>query len=750
MASRPLTRILLAGAATAALTTTTTALANGWDGMVVFGSRNYDEGQYPSHDAVYSGPDAEIGDGRQRATSEVWGGVGLAPVIPQLVARSLGFGDLNPSQPSSHGDRPAPPDGTNYASMFYGTADVLDSIEGTARNGSIFYEDRGVDVEVPGRSRPGFLVDPDRKGSAWGALVLLDGGTRDLRQTADIYRDLDSRIDLDASRIVLDPNERDAIASWAADNIVQGADALAQAGAGLIVVSNAYDVGRIPEITGDIDLLSQADSVLETRRFEASSSEFRAQQAEADARQARADGLAIADQMEEAARLARIEADSLALTADEIALAEGVDAALTDTTLLATIRTAATDTYNARLMEGLKQIDGNIVLLDQRALFEEIIADPARFGFEPQFDQSKDCDYEDVLFSCSGNANVDDDKILFTNGVELSETGHEILADQIVALVSAPGALSGIPSVALSSGRGVADAGRDQVSREQTMQTGLAPFLGGGWAHVELTDSEDFPENQATFYSGIAGLKYVLANGIALGVAGAYQDITSPGDQSTVDYDGSGLFGTAFAGINSGPVFGNVTATYGKVDYDALSRVSKIGPTEFRNSAQTEGTVTGLTAEAGLRLLQYKALRGGPVANFAHWSSEVDGFEESGWEATAVRTEDFEATSTRAGVGVFLEAGTMTDGYGSVFRGKLLYSHEFADETREASVTPVGPNAVGTYSAQVRNADKAPLELGAEIVTGYRGLMTTFGYNGLFGDLSDHRFRITASYPLGG
>lgn len=746
MASRPILRSLMAGVALASLSTV--ALAEGWNGMVIFGGRNYDEGQYVSYETVFAEEGDETGDGRQRATNAIQSG-GRGPVVSQLVARSLGFGDLNPSQPVSYEGSPTPPDGTNYASTFYSTYDILQSITGTSNTGTIYYNDAGEEVAIEGRSRPGFLVDPDRKGNAWGALVLIEGGTLDLRSTAEIYRGSDRVVDLGASRIVRNSVGRDRIARNAAANIVQGVDELTTAGAGLVVVANAYDVGRIPEVGGDNELLVEARRQMTTLENDAAVAESRALDAEANAKAASEADMDNADTLRAMANVARYEADQAALSAYEIYLRDGIDAALADPTLLATIRTAATDEYNARLLEGVRNIDGNIVMLDQRALIDAVIADPARFGLSDDFDQANDCQFDDEFFPCNAVGGFAGD-LLFMDGVQLSETGHQLLADQMVALVNAPAAFGGLPATGISSGRSVSDVARDQLSREQTWVPGIAPFVAGAASRVKLSPSTGFPQQDASFTSGIAGLKYVLPNGIAFGAAGGYQKINSPGDKSAFDYDGDALVGTLFAGINSGPIFGSATATLGKLDYGDLTRVTRIGDARIRNSGEAEGTVSGVTAEAGLRLVSYDILRAGPIANFSHWKSEIDGYSENGWQTTAVRTDGLETTSTRAGLGMFLEAGNFVDGQGAMFRAKALYGHEFGDDTQTVSVTPLGANSVGSFSAQSRGVDSAPLEFGAEIVFGYGGVFTTLGYNGLFGDFSDHRFRVGASLPLGG
>jgi len=806
---------LMTGAAIASIATA--ALAEGWSGLIVFGGRDYDSGQYVSHEAVFADSGDTIGDGRYRATNLVAGedGGGYGLVAPQRVARDLGLAPITPSQPQSYPGVPTPAAGYNYASSFYSSGQILGSIEGTATTNTIdFLGDDETVVRVEGSTGPGLLRDTERGGDAWGALVMVGAATRDLRRTADIVRlangdiDLNGAVDPDAdgdgdgpgdsgrslngSFIDLDAASRDFTSTLAAENIAAGVRALAGAEAGLVVVVNSYDVGAIPEVGGDNRLLTDADSQLTDREEEAADSEESARSAElaasnaeltaatseqariaaehqyyavssdpdststevAAASQDRAAATVTANNDRETAQNqrteadeARREADELALSPQEVALRPQIDAAIADPGLIARNRTEATDIYNAQLVQQLQGVDGNVVLIDQRALFDAVIADPARFGLSADVNQANACLGDDTLYPCNAAGGVEGD-LLFASGIELSSAGHQLAADQITALVSAPADLSGIPYVGITAARSITDAARDQLSREQTWKAGVYPFVAGVGSGAQLTESNGFQRHDSRHYSGVLGMKYVTGNGVAVGAAGSYQSIGSPGDGSAVDYDGSGWFGTVFTGINTGPIFGKLTGTYGKVDYGDAARITQIGSARIRNEGDAKGTVAGVTAEAGLRLVEYDILRAGPVVNFSHWRSTVDGYSESGWEATAVSTGDIEARSTRAGIGVFMEAGNLIDGQGSLFRMKALYGHEFEDATRTASVTPLGENSAGSFSTRVRGADKAPLEFGAEIVLGFRGMLTTFGYDGLVGDVSDHRFRVGASLPL--
>ena len=806
MASRPILRTLMAGAAVMSLSTA--AVAGDWSSYIVFGGRNLDSGQYLTNQAAtgevgFNVGDGQLGfgDGRFRATNPVDRREAIrGQVQSQMLGNALGLGPANASQPttSPNLDLPPLPDGFNYAATEYTSEDVLASIVGTATTATRTYNGEFVPrFDLPGRTRLGLLNDPDRRDAVQDAFILLGGGNENIRRMANIeqYQTTDN-VNTHTSRFETNAVQRDREASAAADDIADGAAALVGAGSGMLIVANAYDLGATPETGtgGDTTLIQRARNAVNAR-FGASEDRFaNATRLETEASNADifvgtltvnrddvADDLAVAssdpnstsaeiatlqnrlntaqtlldDAIVNAASLngqavaARADAIERQFTARELEFHHELTAIEADPDQIAAIRTAATDTYNARLTERLRGIDGNVILVDQHALMEAVIADPGRFGLAPDENQADACLYSRLDARCNQELR-DEDELLFASPTDLSTAGHKLASDQIAAMVEAPAALSGAPGVGLSSGRSISDAARDQVSREQSWKAGVSVFGTGATSRVKLTASNGFAQNDAAFHSGIVGAKYVFGNGIAVGAAGSYQLIKTPGGQSSVKYGGDGLLGTVFAGINSGPIFGSVTATYGKLNYDEVGRVSSIGAARIINNGESEGTVKGITGEAGLRLVQYDVLRAGPIANFSHWTSTIEGYTERGWAATAVRTDDLETKSTRVGFGVFMEAGGIVDGYGSLFRAKALYGHEFQDDTTTATVTPVGTNSAGSFTTEVRGADSAPFELGAEVVFGYGGVITTFGYDGIFGDISDHRFRIGASVPLGG
>ncbi len=201
--------------------------AAGYSEMIVFGDSLSDSGQFPDPERLIQG---ELGSLRftNRVGPEYRAPAPYAEVSTQRLAEALGLGPLLPST-SVVRDQLGLPDGSNYATGGYTTADIVASI--TQPDGSVVSQS-GLTL----RARDGYLVTTGGIADA-EALYYLNGGGNDF---------LDGLVTQPA----------DAVDS--ADTLAQGIDALIAAGARTVVVSNLPDVGESPAglISGQRQALS--------------------------------------------------------------------------------------------------------------------------------------------------------------------------------------------------------------------------------------------------------------------------------------------------------------------------------------------------------------------------------------------------------------------------------------------------------------------------------------------------------------
>jgi outer membrane lipase/esterase len=113
------------------------------------------------------------------------------------------------------------------------------------------------------------------------------------------------------------------------------------------------------------------------------------------------------------------------------------------------------DSFNAELAAGLQAQGGNYVLLNNRLLLSEVRADLARYGFDPTINQTAVC-FDggncplDPTYGL-GTANADPSRLLFNDAVHPTTAVHQISADYIYSILSAPAEVSLLPEMGRSA-----------------------------------------------------------------------------------------------------------------------------------------------------------------------------------------------------------------------------------------------------------------------------------------------------------
>ncbi len=713
MATRHTRAMLMAGAATLSLSAA--AFASEFGTIFVFGDRLTDAGQYVDSRTVFSDQSADEieTDGRGRFTNLQSDG-NTGHTWSTLVSRNFGLGDTHPNQPQSLPNSPPVETGTNYAAGFNNAEEVLASINGTPRISGIIYSNGSEERIVPGTDGVSVLKDADRRALLADSLVMVNGGLLDVRLLANVERDLDGSIDLELSGLEQDVREQRAVAHDAADDISRGATLLSDAGAGLVVVTNLMDSGKTPEVPGDFSIIEEA-----------------------------------LDEVEAEIEELRSDFPGVDFTALEAEMRAPFEAMLANPEIIGEVRSNATDLYNARLASNL---DGksNIVVIDQNALYQEILDNPQRFGLSADTNPGIDCFTDDVLYPCNAtNAPLADQ--LFLNGLDITTTFHEMYADQITGVINAPVQVSGLPFTAIASGREVANAGRSQVTPERIARAGWAPFVSAGIGSSTWNELSGEGKHGSQRISGVGGVTYSFGNGIAVGAAAGYQNTSQAMSGTTIEIEGTSIYGSVFAGADVGHFFGNASVTVGSVDYDSVMRQTKIGNATFENTGQTDGSVFGASVEVGARALTSNMIAAGPIASLDHWSADIGAYNEDGWAATGVNYDTaLNASSTRASIGVFLEGGDLEyEPMPALFRVKALYTRELNTDTLDVTArAQTMPN--NTFTRKGRGAQPDSLNIGAQLSYDFGPAIASLNYDVRVGESDDHSGSIDISIPLGG
>ncbi len=327
-------------------------------------------------------------------------------------------------------------------------------------------------------------------------------------------------------------------------------------------------------------------------------------------------------------------------------------------------------------------------------------------------------------------------------------------ADKIMAAVA--GSSTAILGSALSS-----DVERQlRAIRNRTTTMGVAqtevnegmPYVNA-WLNAEGDHHEMDADGLAAGYTrdswgGTVGFDVDLTPSFTMGMAvtAMYGDIESEAaDKAEGDFDTQYL--SLFARYSSNAWTHTFVATVGRADI-TLDRTVNYGTGIYETTGDTEGTSFGFMYEVGrvFALTEDGDVCLQPVANVTFRHSSVDGYEESGCDATlAVDEQTYSAVTL--GVGARLQAviGTSIYNRASILEARALAKFDMGDRESEADVrlTQGGDTAtvksaeLGAFGAEFgvgvtvpvgTNAGSIFVDGSAEIRSGYTNINGTVGY----------------------
>ncbi len=327
-------------------------------------------------------------------------------------------------------------------------------------------------------------------------------------------------------------------------------------------------------------------------------------------------------------------------------------------------------------------------------------------------------------------------------------------AEKIMAAVA--GSSTAILGSALSSD--VERQLRAIRNRTTTMGVGQCEVYEGmpyfnAWLNAEGDHHEMDADGLASGYTrdswgGTVGFDVDLTPNLTLGMAvtAMYGDIESDSaDKADGDFDTQYI--SLFARYASSAWTHTFVATVGRADM-TLDRTVSYGTGSYDTKGETEGTSFGFMYEVGrvISLTKDGDVCLQPVANVTFRHSSVDGYEESGCDAT-LAVDEQTYTAVTLGVGARLQAviGTSIYNRASILEARALAKFDMGDRESEADVrlTQGGNTAtvksaeVGAFGAEFgvgvtvpmgTNAGSIFVDGSAEIRSGYTNINGTVGY----------------------
>lgn len=403
-------------------------------------------------------------------------------------------------------------------------------------------------------------------------------------------------------------------------------------------------------------------------------------------------------------------------------------------TVLESLTSRLSARFNEQLVSRLSQINAQIIPLNVPLLISETLAQPARFGFDPNEDlvgtcfSGDNCD-ESATFGRSGTT-PDPTKLFFNDRVHPTEAGQRLLADYAYSLLSAPWEITLLPEMANSTLR----AHQDELHAQWLTDFGnwqavgqWQGILSAGGQKLDIDAQDTSADADGKGYNLTIGTSYRFAENWRTGVvAGAYRQNLEAGPRDS-DYKLNSYIATAFLQYQANHWWGDLAASGGKLDYESAERKFALGVSEGQEKGDTDGELWAVSARVGFDVAGTASrwhLSPFISADYAH--IDVDGYSEEGARSTALTFSDQTRKSKRAGVGL---QGKFQVTPSTQIWGEVAREREF--ETDQQDVT-LSLNSVSSidftldgYTPQ-RNLNRATLGVSQKLT---QGLTLRANYN---------------------
>ncbi|MEE4333460.1 esterase EstP [Pseudomonas alliivorans] len=329
-------------------------------------------------------------------------------------------------------------------------------------------------------------------------------------------------------------------------------------------------------------------------------------------------------------------------------------------TVLESLTSGLSARFNEQLVSRLSQINAQIIPLNVPLLISETLAQPARFGFDPNEDlvgtcfSGDNCD-ESATFGRSGTT-PDPTKLFFNDRVHPTEAGQRLLADYAYSLLSAPWEITLLPEMANSTLR----AHQDELHAQWLTDFGnwqavgqWQGILSAGGQKLDIDAQDTSADADGKGYNLTISTSYRFAENWRTGVvAGAYRQNLEAGPRDS-DYKLNSYIATAFLQYQANHWWGDLAASGGKLDYESAERKFALGVSEGQEKGDTDGELWAVSARVGFDVAGTASrwhLSPFISADYAH--IDVDGYSEEGARSTALTFSDQTRKSKRAGVGL--------------------------------------------------------------------------------------------------
>jgi len=395
-------------------------------------------------------------------------------------------------------------------------------------------------------------------------------------------------------------------------------------------------------------------------------------------------------------------------------------------------------TFNGQLNAGLATLGKGIVPIDTFSLLNEVIANPAAYGFTNVTTPACGAGSSSVQCGPAGSglpytyAAGTNQTYLFADGVHPTTGADVMLGQYVVSVLTAPGYASMLAEAPLAS-----IAAQNRAIRNQMLADGQGSdtrfFANVDYGHQSFDAQSGSPKTSSNNVNLTLGadvrINDNLSTGVALNVGQHNADYSGGGGYKLQDVSGLGYLTYHQGG---GYVGGYVD--FGQDNFSDIERRIQLGAATRSENAKADGNHVGGGITGGW-WFDVSSLRTGPFATVEWQTVQVDSYRESGNDSTAMWFNDQRRDALISTLGWRVQGhwqagNTMLSPY-----GEIAWNHDGKADTRNitAGLTGMPGSFSMTGFVPDKNWGSVDLGLSAQFTQTLTGWL---GYSGRFSDNS--------------
>jgi outer membrane lipase/esterase len=295
--------------------------------------------------------------------------------------------------------------------------------------------------------------------------------------------------------------------------------------------------------------------------------------------------------------------------------------------------------YNGQLNAGIGQLGKGIIPVNAYALLSQVIANPGAYGFSNVTVPACGVGSSSVLCGPQGSglpytyAPGTNNSYLFADGVHPTTGADRMLAAVVLSELAAPQQISLLQEAPLAAVTTQTAAVRTQMMADNFGSPTRA-FASINYSNQQFDQSAGAPKTTSNNVDLTVGVDvhandYISA-GAALGVGEHYADVSGGGG-----YDLQAITGLGYLTWHDAGAYAGVYGDFGQASYTNVNRVFMVGDYRTHEAGKTDGSYLGLGLHGGY-WFDVGSFKTGPYANFEYQNIRIDGYSESGNDATAM------------------------------------------------------------------------------------------------------------------